>query len=185
MVMMFTKRGQSAAKVATQIDEAFATRRQNWVEPLDGRYLTTNGAPVANTGYWWWFRVDEAITVTTASIDVQATATGNVVVGIYSSDGTTFTRLAVSAATAIGPSTTIQTIALGSSVTLSPGVDYYAYFAADTASATFIRAAVASGRTASHNVKSRSKTSEYPSSASVAISATATNGVCNWISFNP
>lgn len=60
---------------------------------------------------------------------------GNVDVGIYSSDGTTATRLWSSTSTALAPGAP-QTITISPSLAMSPGIDYYLVIAVDNNTST-------------------------------------------------
>jgi hypothetical protein len=71
------------------------------------------------------------------------TASGNVDVGIYSSDGTTLTRLVSSGSTAAAGASAVQTITVASAA-LVPSFSYYLAVAPDNATVTIGRVAITS-----------------------------------------
>lgn len=108
-----------------------------WVVSINP-HGSSGAAGVANSGYFARVRVGRPLPITRMSCWV-GTASGNVDLGIYQSDGTTLTRIASTGPTAVAGTNTTQTIVLTSAVTLAPGVDYYLAIAADNATATFAR----------------------------------------------
>lgn len=96
----------------------------NRIESMPVFVATGAFTPVANQVYLSKFRVGKAITIHTLVIYVAAAA-GNVDLGIYSSDGTTLTKVGSTGSTAVVGSGATQSIALQADTSLTPGVDYY------------------------------------------------------------
>ena len=107
-----------------------------WVGPFDPRTLAAGGAvapATASKALFYAFTVHAPVTVGHANILV-GTQSGNVDLGIYDTAGN---RLASTGSTACGDGSAVQTIALTASITLIPGVVYWAAFCADNTSAAF------------------------------------------------
>lgn len=154
----------------------------NWVEPIDGRYATGVGVGVANMVFLTWFRVAKPVTVQRCTISVSVQS-GNLDVGLYASDGTNLTRLGSSGSTACA-APGAQTITLGSTITLVPGIDYYAAIAPDNATASFGRISGVAVP-ASTNTKSMQKATSFPLPASLAISGLSSASVSYWLAWAP
>lgn len=96
-----------------------------WVETVPAYAVLGSSAPGANFLLVHRItRLSEPLGVSQVKLEV-ATQNGNVDVGVYSSDGSTLTKLGSSGSTAVGSANAVQTIALSASITLQPGVDYY------------------------------------------------------------
>jgi len=106
-----------------------------WVGAPNPGVGTTSGTLAANAAYLICFQVFRAVTVSNTIIKV-ATQSGNIDVGIYSSDGTTATRLGSTGSIAC-PAVSVRSVnALTAGVDLVPGTRYFAAFAADNATAS-------------------------------------------------
>jgi len=150
-----------------------------WVETCEPGGMS-GATGIANYGYWFRVSVRRPITVTQMTISV-GTASGEAVLAIYQSDGTTLTRLATTGAfTVVGSGGATQTVALGSSVHLVPGVSYYFALSIDNATASFNRL---TSNVAIGGIRSRwmQKSSSHPLPASVALSALSALNTVYWI----
>ena len=129
------------------------------------------GVSTASTAHFWGLTVPVKVSVATAFFRVTAQA-GNMDVGIYQASGSTLTRLTSTGAIAV-PATGIgsqNAAALTSSVTLYPGVKYYAAIVADNTTAAFSGASLAGLPSISGYPGWRpSKASTYPLPTSVTI----------------
>ena len=127
------------------------------IEPVGVAVATTN----ANQANLVLVRVAKPKSVTSLTILIGVSS-GNVDVGIYSWDGTTATRLSSSGTTAVGTLNTTQTIALGATVVLVPGVNYFFALAPDNATASFGRMGSADGDAGAYGSRSVLKASSFP-----------------------
>ena len=109
-----------------------------FVETTDHRAVGGVTAVGQNFGIFFLVRPSKEITVSQASWFV-GTANGNIDVGLYSSDGTTLTRVARTGSVAAAGASAIQTAALDAPATLLPGTDYYIALVTDSATLTLGR----------------------------------------------
>jgi hypothetical protein len=130
--MMFSKRGTSAAEVQAAIAAADPNPQAVNILPIDPR---VGGASTltANRAYFVKFTVDYPRTIGAITLYISVATSGNVDVGVYQGNATLLTRLASSGSTPTGPINTAQKIALSSTITVVPGVNYYLALAADNA----------------------------------------------------
>jgi len=133
---LLPKKGLSRAQVEAEIAEALAAQLPDYVENVDPRLIT--GGPfayqAANTALF--YRVPEphkALTIGTMRYNC-ATASGNILLGYYTFDGTTLTRLAVSASTAVVTGTNSVTIP---NPVEAPAENLYLAINCDNTTATF------------------------------------------------
>ena len=111
------------------------------IEPVDVRMFTGGAVVSADVAYLVWFRVDTLFTATAMEY-MCVTAAGNVDLGIFrTTDFSAFTLLASTGATAAAGSMAMQSINLTASVSLSPGVDYFASIVGSSASLSIGRIA--------------------------------------------
>jgi len=96
-----------------------------------GTFFASIAWPTGNLAMYYPFRIPYAVTVTGIQILNGASVSGNVDVGIYSAEGT---RIASSGSTAQAGASSIQTIALTSTI-LAPG-QYYIALAFDNSTGT-------------------------------------------------
>src|SRR5690349_5631390 len=135
--MMFSKRGTSSAEVTAAIAASIGGDQMDFIETCSPVGVST-ATDAANQATFHRIRVSKSITVSQMTIFV-ATASGNIDLGIYQSDGTTLTRLASTGSTAVAGTNAIQTINLSASVTTQPGIDYYLACSRDNATAAIAR----------------------------------------------
>lgn len=125
----------------------------------------------ANTAYLAKVRVSRPVRITQMSYLV-GTASGNVDLGVYQSNGTTLTRMGSTGSTAAAGSSVIQTIALTATVWINPGVDYYLGIAPDNGT-------VSIGRVTPNSVvttlgrRAVSIATSFPLPATITLSSTA------------
>jgi hypothetical protein len=100
---------------------------------------TMTAVHTANTVYLYRFRVSRPITIANAHIYVGATSAGNYALGIYTSDGTTWTRVAATADTAAGSANDMHTVALAAAYVLMPGIDYWSAWGSTDNTLTVMR----------------------------------------------
>ena len=131
-------RGQAQA----QIDAAAGGDQLPYLSLPAAPSATGVAWPAANTAEFIRFRVGKALAITQMAYGV-GTAAGNVDLGIYAGDGTTWTRLASTGSTPAAGSGT-QTIALSAPLTLQPGTDYWLAMAADSTALAAMRQSFAS-----------------------------------------
>lgn len=105
---------------------------------VDG--LSAATFPSANAVVFVRVRVSRSLVISTMRTFI-GTASGNIDIGVYQSDGTTLTRLSSTGSTPASGTNAIQAIALASPVTPSPGIDYYFAVAADNTTVTLARSA--------------------------------------------
>lgn len=127
--------GRSAAQVDAAIAAAVGGAQFSFVETIPPGAATISFASVANIAVLILVRVDRPITVAKLRVRVQ-TQSGNLDLGIYSSDGTTATRLGSMGSTAVAAAG-VQTCTLATPIVLSPGTDYYIALAVDNGTVTF------------------------------------------------
>ena len=135
------------------------------VVPIPSAGSTTTAAIGANTVYLYRFRVVYPFTVVNGVVFNGATlGTAHLALGIYTSDGTTWTLRGSTPDTAAAGTSTTQSIAFSTPYALAPGTDYWAAFGATDATYTVLRAASTAGA-ALGLVKNRmlSKASVYSS----------------------
>lgn len=94
--------------------------------------MQSTATSTANTASFIKFGVKIPVTVTKAYARIT-TASGNIDMGIYSSDGTTLTRVGSSGTTACPTAANNANVTLTGSVNLVPGVIYYAAVSSDNA----------------------------------------------------
>jgi hypothetical protein len=123
------------------------------------------GTLTANQALLVLVRVARPMTVSTITVYV-GTASGNIDAGLYESDGTTWTRLASAGSTAASGTNALQTLTLGSPVTLIPGKDYWLAFAADNGTVTVTRISGTSGPNGRGN-RAIFKASSFPLPATI------------------
>ena len=150
-----------------------------FVQSFDSVGLLSSGATSANNGFLALVRVAKPIKVSTIKIFV-GTASGNVDAGVYSSDGTTATRLASAGSTAAAGANAIQTLALSTPVTLQPGVDYYLAFAPDNATVAIGRAS-ATGAVVALGNRALTKATSFPLPASFTLASMAGTNFVPWL----
>lgn len=86
----------------------------------------------ANAGNFISFQVFVAVTVTKAYVRITSGGgSGNIDLGIYSSNGTTLTRIASTGSTACPAASNNASLTFTASVTLTPGTLYYSAAASD------------------------------------------------------
>lgn len=85
-------------------------------------------------------RLIDPLPVAKVRLYVIATS-GNLDVGVYTFDGTTWTLQSSSGSTAVGSATTVQTVSMLTTYVVQPGVDWYIGLSADNTTATFQRTA--------------------------------------------
>ena len=96
--------------------------------------------PGANQGIWIKVRFDKPTAATGILVPNGGTAAGNIKVGMYGTDGTNLTKLALSTGdTAMSGTSVGQSISFASPLLVSPFQDYYAFMASDSGTATFSR----------------------------------------------
>jgi hypothetical protein len=98
--------------------------------------------PAVNRGIFVNLRFDRATAVNGIGVPIGA-ASGNLRVALFSSDGTTLTRLQQSASTPAAGANVFQAITLTTQPVV-PFVDYYAFAVADNTTLTVLRLAVSS-----------------------------------------
>jgi hypothetical protein len=111
--------------------EGYDRVNRNFVSPYDPRIATTAASQTANAAFLTAFWVGIETTVTSAIFSVGASS-GNCDVGIYDNAGTLLASTG-----SVAPGTSIETWPLNTSVTLYPGVKYWAAIAADNNTMTF------------------------------------------------
>lgn len=114
------------------------------VQPHPGGYANL-AWPAANRGYFLKFRLEKPTTITGISIGINS-ASGNVKVGLYTSDKTTLTNVALSVSTLTalpGGVAGWQDILFTAPVTGVPFQDYYVFLAADNGTWQAMRTSVA------------------------------------------
>ncbi|MCC6314207.1 MAG: DUF4082 domain-containing protein [Thermomicrobiales bacterium] len=146
------------ARGIQQFDDVF--------EPISWLGIPTGTtALTANQAYLVRFRVAKPITVANIRVFVGSATSGNLDAGLYTLNGTTWTRIASAGSTAAGTASTMQTLALTAAVTLVPGVDYWVAFAADNATVTILVTAISlSGAGTMYSIDNMSltKTASFP-----------------------
>lgn len=110
-----------------------------YVETVAGYATTSDNNPGNGTAYWFAVRVAKPTPITSMVLSIGTGSAGNVDVGIYTTDGTTMTKVASTGSTAVGAGPS-QTIALTAAYMLQPGQTYYFAFVADSGTPTFSRA---------------------------------------------
>jgi hypothetical protein len=107
----------------------------SYIETVPAALSATAAALTANRAYLMHFRVVGPLTLATISVSV-GTASGNICAGVYSSDGTTLTRIATTGSVAVVGAAANQTLTLTTPVEVLPGTDYFLAVAVDNATAT-------------------------------------------------
>lgn len=162
------------------VDSTLITPPANW-QTYDGGVAIGASAPTSNRVYL--ARIDEISATTTTMTHYVGAAAGNCMVGLYTFDGATFTRVATSASTAIAGTTTTQNIALSAAYTRQPGLDHYAAFIGDAAAATNATIGRASGSGAV-NLKGYQAVHHDPGSftlpATIAVGSVSGQGMKIW-----
>lgn len=137
-----------------------------YIEPIpwpsfsaEAVYFTANFAVLVAV------RVAAPVVISTIEYYV-GTASGNVDVGIYTYDGSTFTRAASSGSTAASGTNAIQAINLTAPYALAPGVTYYFAIAADNITITMTRIVPHSATTLAH-ARAVAKSSSFPLPATI------------------
>lgn len=100
----------------------------DWVGPNDPRILSSSAVVTANRTYLMAFSVRSPVTVSTANCEI-VTQSGNMAMGIYDASGV---RLATTGSVAT-PVAGLASLALTASITLVPGVRYFAAIQFDNA----------------------------------------------------
>jgi hypothetical protein len=136
----------------------------------------------ANNAYCARIRVQPALSITKLSVFI-GTASGNVDVGVYSSDGTTLTRLVSSGSTAAAGASAVQTITVASTA-LVPGFSYYLAVAPDNATVTIGRVAITSA-IAALGKRVQAFTSGFPLPSTLTLSAGVNTSNCPFIFGEP
>lgn len=108
--------------------------------PIHPALFSAAAAAAASSVYMIRHRVSAPFTVTSVRVYCNAAASGNFTAGIYTSDGTTWTRAATSAESA-ATATTLHTATLSAPYVLVPGVDYWLAMGSDSATPTWARLA--------------------------------------------
>jgi hypothetical protein len=106
-----------------------------WVGPVASAQSISLTTCSLNRAYFMPFQVLRSVTVTKALL-FTGTASGNFDIGIYDNSGV---RLGSTGSTASTVTSGVQTTNLTASVTLVPGVQYWAAFVADNTSITVER----------------------------------------------
>lgn len=158
-----------------------------WLEtfPVMGSAAGT-ATLTANRLYLVRTRLAKPQTITKATVFNGATVSGNVDPVIYSSDGTTLTKLVSSGGTALSGANAGQDITLATT-TLPAGVDLYCGLAVDNATATLLRATLSfsgsgdAGGKANRNV---SVSASYPAPSSIAAASLSTANTIPWVLFS-
>lgn len=133
-------------------------------EPIDSRLMTSVSAVVANTLNLGKFRVPRPMTIAAIGVYIGASA-GNMTVGIFTSDGTTWTPIRQSAATLETATSAEQVFPLTSSIALVPGVDYW-HGEASTGAPTLLRTALTGSAAQGSGQKIIAKSSYLPTGGS-------------------
>jgi hypothetical protein len=154
------------------------------VTPIDGRLFatTTTAAISANAIYCLRFRVQKPILVANAKIFFGATVAGNYDLGIYTSDGTTWTLRAHTGDGAAAGASAISTRALLASYLLVPGVDYWAALGGTDATLTILRVGIVSAVGAFNN-DMIAKAAVYSSGLPNSFVTPSTTTFCFWQAF--
>lgn len=97
--------------------------------------------PSANRAVFVKFRIAKPRTAAGLRIAVVS-ASGNAKSGLFSSDGTTLTQLALSASIAVAGTNVSQDLAFAASASIVPGVDYWAMLVLDNGTAQVARQTV-------------------------------------------
>lgn len=143
----------------------------------------TSSTLSANAVFVRRIRVAKPVKVSQVSVFV-VTASGNLDIAVYSSDGSTLTKLASTGSTAVSGTNALQDIAFA--FTFLPGVDYYLAIAVDNGTASLWRVSVSGTNTA--NILSRGeqalfKASSFPTPSSITISGMSATGSSTWMLF--
>lgn len=131
----------------------------------------------ANVAHLQRFRVARSITISKLGVYIGATSAGNVDAGIYTSDGTTWTRIAANGGTPAGTASTMQELSLTATVTLVPGIDYWAAFVGSDGTLTVGRVNASLGNWSGHGNRVISKASSYPLPSTITSPAKAAHVV--------
>lgn len=166
------------ALAQAEIEDSLLSIIQN-VRPVGG----SSGTQTANNIYLARMRVSGSRATTNAIIFVT-TASGNVDVCVYTSDGTTLTRVASTGSVAIAGTNTLQTIPL--SVNWVFGVDYFVGVSIDNATASLFRVSmIGNGFTlvAAKGNQFINKASAFPAPTTILHSAMSGITVMPWVFF--
>lgn len=102
--------------------------------------------PSANAGIFCRFRVQMPRTATGLRIISGAGGGDNAKLGLYSSDGSTLTQVAMSAATAVSPDAAKkQDIPFQATAVIVPGIDYWAFMAVNATAGSYFRITMSDG----------------------------------------
>jgi hypothetical protein len=145
-------------------------------------FITTMDIEANIGAYCARSRVQPALSVTKLSVFI-GTASGNVDVGIYSSDGTTLTRLVSSGSTAAAGASAVQTITVASAA-LVPSFSYYLAVAPDNAIVTIGRVAITSAISALGK-RVQAFTSGFPLPSTLTLSSGVNTSNCPFIFGEP
>lgn len=153
----------------------------SWLETFDPRDPSAALATLAaNTAYLSLIRPSAPIRISSLVVEIGG-ASGNIDFGVFTStDASTFTLLASTGSTASAGTNALQTIALTSAVTLTPGISYWFSVAADNAIVTILRLGANANHVAAIAAGSRSvaKGSLFPLAT---FSSPSTTAVTPWI----
>lgn len=126
-----------------------------------------NTTPGANTAVLQRFRVAAPFVLGKIAVYNGATSAGNVDAGIYTSDGSTWTRVASNGGVAAGSANAAQEIAMSAAYTLAPGVDYWVAIVASDGTHMMARVNASLTNWSGHGNRVLSKASSYPLPASL------------------
>lgn len=101
-------------------------------EPFNGLYMDSAAAVSANAVYLLRGRLDVSKVLSSMSVDIFTTAVGNIDLGWYLISGSNYVRQDHAGPTAIGGSTTVQTIAQILARPVPAGVDFWLGVGSDT-----------------------------------------------------
>lgn len=128
------------------------------------------GTQTANSASLVLVRVSKPVLITNLSLYIGG-ASGNVDVGIFTRNGTTYTLVASSGSVAAAGTNAIQTIPLTAPYWLMPGVNYYFGEVADNATVTIGRTSAVSSSVPAVGLENGIKASLFPLATFTTITA--------------
>lgn len=150
----------------------------------DPALIPSSSAAAAGSVYLRRFRVSAPFLATNVRVYCHTAASADDVAGgIYTSDGTTWTRVAGSTEVAAA-ATTILALPLTSPYLLVPGVDYWRAMGCETATPTFGRLAAVGAVLAAFGNQTLVKASVYSNGLPATITSPGTTTYAPWIGFS-
>lgn len=141
----------------------------DFVESVSHKAVSTVATAASGVCIMYKFRVGRPGRLSTATVYV-GTASGNIDIGICTSDGTNFVKQASTGSTVVAGSSALQAIAFTSPYTVQPGVDHWISLLVDNGTATLLRGATFAATNALSNMVVSKGAVSIPIPASQAIS---------------